>query len=89
MLNRPISAYFLGGASLRASETILVGLHLGSVQAGPKVAAILSVLESCRPIGLLVIPAMNRAWLVTVGSLCSGRFEDLALLVSHGWRAGP
>jgi hypothetical protein len=81
MLNRPISAYFLGGASLRASETILVGLHLGSVQAGPKVAAILSVLESCRPIGLLVkgylskvLPELNRRTLSEVANLTAARW---------------
>jgi transposase len=42
-------------------------LHVGSVKSGPKVAAILSVIESCRPLDvpvkdylLAVLPGMNQ-----------------------------
>jgi hypothetical protein len=51
-------------------------LHLGSAQAGPKVAAIVSVVESCRRLGLPVkdyltdiLPGMNRR------KLSEGRFR--------------
>jgi transposase len=51
-------------------------LHVGSVQAGPKVAAIISVVESCRRLGVPVkdylidvLPGMNRRKLSEVASL--------------------
>jgi hypothetical protein len=51
-------------------------LHVGSVQAGPKVAAILSVVESCRRLGVptkeylaAVLPGLNRRALPEVADL--------------------
>ena len=51
-------------------------LHVGSVKAGPRVAAILSVIESCRRLGLPVkeylagvLPGLNRRPLSQVASL--------------------
>jgi transposase len=51
-------------------------LHVGSAQSGPKVAAILSVVESCRRLGvpvkdylLAVLPGMNRRTLSEVPNL--------------------
>jgi hypothetical protein len=51
-------------------------LHVGSAQAGPKVAAILSVVESCRPLGLplkdylaAVLPGLSRRKLSEVAHL--------------------
>jgi len=56
-------------------------LHVGSVKAGPKVAAILSVVESCRRIGapvkdylLDVLPGMDRRTLTEVASLTPARW---------------
>jgi transposase len=58
-------------------------LHVGSVQAGPKVAAILSVVESCRRLGLPlkdyltdVLPGMNRR-----------KLSEAALLTPAHWSA--
>ena len=51
-------------------------LHVGSAQAGPKVAAILSVVESCRRLGVSVkdyftdvLPGLNRRTLTQVANL--------------------
>ncbi|PYT18934.1 MAG: hypothetical protein DMG59_02330 [Acidobacteria bacterium] len=51
-------------------------LHVGSAQAGPKVAAILSVVESCRRLGApvkrylaAVLPGLNRRTLSEVANL--------------------
>lgn len=51
-------------------------LHVGSPQSGPKVAAILSVVESCRRLGvpekdylLAVLPGMSRRKLSEVAAL--------------------
>ena len=56
-------------------------LHVGSVKAGPKVAAILSVVESCRRIGAPareyladVLPGMDRRTLSQVASLTPARW---------------
>src|SRR5688572_13145153 len=55
-------------------------LHVGSVQAGPKVAAILSVVESCRRLGLpvkgylaAVLPGLNWRTLPEVAILTPAR----------------
>jgi transposase len=57
-------------------------LHVGSVKAGPKVAAILSVVESCRRIGAPVreyladvLPGMGRRPLSQVASLTPARWN--------------
>jgi hypothetical protein len=56
-------------------------LHVGHVKAGPKVAAILSVVESCRRIGIpvreylaAVLPGMGRRTLSQVASLTPARW---------------
>ena len=56
-------------------------LHVGSAQSGPKVAAILSVVESCRRLGvpvkeylLAVLPGMNRRKLSEVAPLTPARW---------------
>lgn len=56
-------------------------LHAGSVHAGPKVAAILSVVESCRRLGVpgkaylaAVLPGMNRRTLPEVANLTPARW---------------
>ena len=56
-------------------------LHVGSAQAGPKVAAILSVVESCRRLGIPVkdylmdsLPGMNRRKLSEVRDLTPARW---------------
>jgi transposase len=56
-------------------------LHVGSAKSGPKVAAILSVVESCRRIGapvkeylLAVLPGMNRRKLSEVAQLTPARW---------------
>jgi transposase len=56
-------------------------LHVGSAQAGPKVAAIVSVVESCRRLGvsakeylLDVLPGMNRRKLSEVAGLTPARW---------------
>ncbi|MBI3680454.1 MAG: IS66 family transposase [Acidobacteria bacterium] len=57
-------------------------LHVGSVQAGPKVAAILSVVESCRRLGVPVkdylqdvLPGMSRRKLSEVTHLTPARWS--------------
>ena len=57
-------------------------LHVGSVKAGPKVAAILSVVESCRRIGIPVreyladvLPGLDRRLLNQVASLTPARWS--------------
>jgi hypothetical protein len=40
------------GAGQRLGKSVLNWIHIGSVEAGPKVAAILSAVESCRRLGL-------------------------------------
>src|SRR5207248_1897189 len=59
-------------------------LHVGSVKAGPKVAAILSVVESCRRLGVpvkeylvAVLPGLNRRTLSTVANLTPARWSTL------------
>ena len=56
-------------------------LHVGDVKAGPKVAAILSVVESCRRIGapvkeylLSVLPGLDRRSLTQVANLTPARW---------------
>lgn len=56
-------------------------LHVGSVKAGPKVAAILSVVESCRRMGIPmreylggVLPGLDRRPLTQVASLTPSRW---------------
>jgi transposase len=57
-------------------------LHVGSAQAGPKVAAILSVVESCRRLGVPVkdylttaLPGLNRRTLSEVPNLTPARWS--------------
>ena len=57
-------------------------LHVGSTQAGPKVAAILSVVESCRRLGVpvkeylaAVLPGLNRRTLSQVSNLTPARWS--------------
>jgi transposase len=57
-------------------------LHVGSTQAGPKVAAIISVVESCRRLGvpvkqyfLSVLPGMNQRKLAEVARLTPARWN--------------
>ena len=55
-------------------------LHLGSANAGPKVAAILSVVESCRRLGVpdylsAVLPGLDRRTLGQVASLTPARWS--------------
>jgi transposase len=57
-------------------------LHVGSAQAGPKVAAILSVVESCRRLGIpvkeylaAVLPGLNRRTLSEVANLTPARWS--------------
>src|ERR1035438_8901517 len=56
-------------------------IHVGSPQAGPKVAAIVSVVESCRRLGVPVkdylmnaLPGMNRRKLSEVADLTPARW---------------
>jgi len=56
--------------------------HVGSPQAGPKVAAILSVVKSCRRLGIPVkdyladiLPGMNRRTLSEVATLTPARWS--------------
>jgi hypothetical protein len=56
-------------------------LHVGSAKAGPKVAAILSVIESCRRLGLsakdyfsAVLPGLDRLTLSRVANLTPARW---------------
>jgi transposase len=57
-------------------------LHVGSTQAGPKVAAILSVVESCRRLDMpvkeylaAVLPGLNRRTLSEVANLTPARWS--------------
>ncbi len=57
-------------------------LHVGSVKAGPKVAAILSIVESCRRLGISlkqylsdVLPGLDRRTLSQVGTLTPARWS--------------
>ena len=57
-------------------------LHVGSVKAGPKVAAILSVMESCRRLGVPVraylgdvLPGLDRRTLSQVAGLTPARWS--------------
>jgi transposase len=57
-------------------------LHVGSAKSGPKVAAILSVVESCRRLGvpvkeylLAVLPGMNQKKLSEVASFTPARWN--------------
>jgi len=57
-------------------------LHVGGAQAGPKVAAILSVVESCRRLGVpvkdyftAVLPGLNRRTLSEVANLTPARWS--------------
>ena len=57
-------------------------LHVGSPQAGPKVAAILSIVESCRRLGTpvkdylaAVLPGLNRRMLSEVANLTPARWS--------------
>ena len=57
-------------------------LHVGSAKSGPKVAAILSVIESCRRLGvpvkeylLAVLPGMAQRKLSEVVSLTPARWS--------------
>jgi transposase len=57
-------------------------LHVGSPQAGPKVAAILSVVESCRRLGIPVkdylaevLAGLNRRTLSEVANLTPARWS--------------
>jgi transposase len=57
-------------------------LHVGSVKAGPKVAAILSVVESCRRLGAPVkeylahvLPGLDRRTLSQVANLTPARWS--------------
>ncbi len=58
-------------------------LHVDSRKAGPKVAAILSVVESCRRLGVPVkeyladvLPGMNRRKLPEVATLTPARWAN-------------
>jgi transposase len=58
-------------------------LHVGSVKAGPKVAAILSVVESCRRIGITlkeylaeVLPGLDRRTMSQVANLTPSRWAS-------------
>jgi hypothetical protein len=58
-------------------------LHVGSAKAGPKVAAILSVIESCRRLGvpakeylLAVLPGMDRRKMAEVARLTPARWSS-------------
>jgi len=57
-------------------------LHVGSAKSGPKVAAILSVVESCRRLGvpvkeylLAVLPRMNQRKVSEVAPLTPARWK--------------
>jgi transposase len=58
-------------------------LHVGSAQAGPKVAAILSVIESCRRLG---VPAKHYLLAVLPG-MARRRLSQLAPLTPARWAA--
>jgi hypothetical protein len=57
-------------------------LHVGSAQAGPKVAAILSVVESCRRLDVpakeylaAILPGLNRRTLSQLSNLTPARWS--------------
>jgi transposase len=58
-------------------------LHVGSVKSGPKVAAILSVVESCRRLG---IPVKEYLLAVLPGMSQTRRSEVTQLTPAH-WKA--
>ena len=58
-------------------------LHVGSAQAGPKVAAILSVVESCRRLG---VPVKDYLLAVLPG-LAHRKLSELAQLTPAKWKA--
>ena len=58
-------------------------LHVGSAQSGPKVAAILSVVESCRRLG---IPAKEYLLAVLPG-MARRNLSELATLTPARWAA--
>jgi len=58
-------------------------LHVGSVQAGPKVAAILSIMESCRRLGVpvkeyltAILPGLNGRVMSETSGLTPARWAD-------------
>ena len=60
-------------------------LHVGSKEAGPKVAALLSVIESCRRLRISaqdylldVLPGMNRRKLSEVANVTPARWSNRA-----------
>jgi hypothetical protein len=57
-------------------------LHVGSVKSGPKVAAILSIIESCRRLGvpakdylLAVLPGLDRRKMSEVAQITPARWS--------------
>jgi transposase len=58
-------------------------LHIGSAQSGPKVAAILSVVESCRRLG---VPVKDYLLAVLPG-MALRKLSDLASLTPTRWAA--
>jgi hypothetical protein len=58
-------------------------LHVGSVKAGPKVAAILSIIESCRRVG---VPAKDYLMAVLPG-LDRRKISEVAQLTPAHWPA--
>jgi hypothetical protein len=66
-------------------------LHVGSANSGPKIAAILSVVESCRRLGVplkdylaAVLPGLNRRTLSAVADLTPARWSAGAVIRSVG-----
>ena len=57
-------------------------LHVGSAQAGPKVAAILSVVESCRRLGVPVKDYL----LALLPGLARRKLSELAQLTPAKWK---
>ena len=58
-------------------------LHVGSAQSGPKVAAILSVVESCRRLGVPVRPYL----LAVLPGMANRKLAEVALLTPARWAA--
>lgn len=58
-------------------------LHVGSAQSGPKVAAILSVVESCRRLGVPVRPYL----LAVLPGMAKRKLAEVALLTPARWAA--
>lgn len=56
-------------------------LHVGSAQAGPKVAAILSVVESCRQLGVPVKKYLS----AILPGLCRRKLPEVRLLTPSRW----